>query len=113
MQYLLAPQNGKYEAPAMPSLMQQTLADERALDEQEMTRLYRDVELPLLATLYDMERDGFLVDRDELNRLGEQYDAQIAELKNEIFSALRRCAVQPEQPAAAGRRSLDTLQPAR
>ena len=67
MQYLLAPQNGKYEAPAnAAALMQQTLADERALDEQEMTRLYRDVELPLLATLYDMERDGFLVDRDEL-----------------------------------------------
>ena len=59
MQYLLAPQNGKYEAPAnAAALMQQTLSDERALDEQEMTRLYRDVELPLLATLYDMERDG-------------------------------------------------------
>ena len=110
MQYLLAPQNGKYEAPASAAaLMQQTLADERALDEQEMTRLYRDIELPLLATLYDMERDGFLVDRDELNRLGEQYDAQIAELKNEIFSL---CGVAPfnlNSPQQLGGVLFDTL----
>ena len=110
MQYLLAPQNGKYEPPASAAaLMQQTLADERALDEQEMTRLYRDIELPLLATLYDMERDGFLVDRDELNRLGEQYDAQIAELKNEIFSL---CGVAPfnlNSPQQLGGVLFDTL----
>ena len=110
MQYLLAPQNGKYEAPASAAaLMQQTLSDERALDEQEMTRLYRDIELPLLATLYDMERDGFLVDRDELNRLGEQYDAQIAELKNEIFSL---CGVAPfnlNSPQQLGGVLFDTL----
>ena len=110
MQYLLAPQNGKYEAPASAAaLMQQTLADERALDEQEMTRLYRDIELPLLATLYDMERDGFLVDRDELNRLGEQYDAQIAGLKNEIFSL---CGVAPfnlNSPQQLGGVLFDTL----
>ena len=71
-----------------------------------MTKLYREIELPLLSTLYDMERDGFLVDCDELNRLGAQYDQQIAELKDEIFSACGRCAVQPEQPAAAGQCAL-------
>lgn len=49
MQYLLAPQNGKYEAPEnAAALLQQTLSDERALDEQEMTKLYREIELPLL-----------------------------------------------------------------
>lgn len=106
MQYLLAPQNGKYEAPEnAAALLQQTLSDERALDEQEMTKLYREIELPLLSTLYDMERDGFLVDCDELNRLGAQYDQQIAELKDEIFS-LCACAVQPEQPATAGQCAL-------
>lgn len=62
------------------------------LTEQEMTKLYREIELPLLLTLYDMERDGFLVDCDELNRLGAQYDQQIAELKDEIFSL---CGVAP------------------
>ena len=56
-----------------------------------------------------MERDGFLVDRDELNRLGEQYDAQIAELKNEIFSL---CGVAPfnlNSPQQLGGVLFDTL----
>ena len=110
MQYLLAPQNGKYEAPEnAAALLQQTLSDEHALDEQEMTKLYREIELPLLSTLYDMERDGFLVDRDELNRLGAQYDQQIAELKNEIFSL---CGVAPfnlNSPQQLGSVLFDTL----
>ena len=110
MQYLLAPQNGKYEAPEnAAALLQQTLSDERALDEQEMTKLYREIELPLLSTLYDMERDGFLVDRDELNRLGAQYDQQIAELKDEIFSL---CGVAPfnlNSPQQLGSVLFDTL----
>ena len=110
MQYLLAPQNGKYEAPEnAAALLQQTLSDERTLDEQEMTKLYREIELPLLSTLYDMERDGFLVDRDELNRLGAQYDQQIAELKDEIFSL---CGVAPfnlNSPQQLGSVLFDTL----
>ena len=110
MQYLLAPQNGKYEAPEnAATLLQQTLSDERALDEQEMTKLYREIELPLLLTLYDMERDGFLVDCDELNRLGAQYDQQIAELKDEIFSM---CGVAPfnlNSPQQLGSVLFDTL----
>ena len=110
MQYLLAPQNGKYEAPEnAAALLQQTLSDERALDEQEMAKLYREIELPLLSTLYDMERDGFLVDCDELNRLGAQYDQQIAELKDEIFSL---CGVAPfnlNSPQQLGSVLFDTL----
>lgn len=110
MQYLLAPQNGKYEAPEnAAALLQQTFSDERALDEQEMTKLYREIELPLLLTLYDMERDGFLVDCDELNRLGAQYDQQIAELKDEIFSL---CGVAPfnlNSPQQLGSVLFDTL----
>lgn len=110
MQYLLAPQNGKYEAPEnAAALLQQTLSDEHALDEQEMTKLYREIELPLLSTLYDMERDGFLVDCDELNRLGAQYDQQIAELKDEIFSL---CGVAPfnlNSPQQLGSVLFDTL----
>jgi len=110
MQYLLAPQNGKYEVPEnAAALLQQTLSDEHALDEQEMTKLYREIELPLLSTLYDMERDGFLVDCDELNRLGAQYDQQIAELKDEIFSL---CGVAPfnlNSPQQLGSVLFDTI----
>ena len=93
MAYLLAPQAGKYEAPQdAAALYDQSLTMRAELDAQGMMKLYREIELPLLHTLYAMEREGFLVDRDELTRLGAQYSAQIAALKDEIFSL---CGVAP------------------
>ena len=85
--YLLAPQSGKYDAPeSAASLYMQYLRDIREVEAQGMLPLYRDIELPLLHTLYAMECEGFLVDRDELTRLGAQYNKQIAQLREEIFT---------------------------
>ena len=93
MAYLLAPQSGKYEAPEhAAALYEQYLAHSAALDEQEMTKLYREIELPLLHTLYAMESEGFLVDRDELTRLGAEFARQISQLREEIFTL---CGVEP------------------
>ncbi len=93
MAYLLAPQKGKYEPPQdADALYEQAQRHLALLAEQGMDKLYREIELPLLRTLYDMECVGFLVDRDELERLGAQYGAQIAALKEEIFSL---CGVGP------------------
>jgi len=93
MAYLLAPQSGKYETPESASaLYDQFLADSTALDAQEMTELYREIELPLSHTLYAMEREGFLVDRDELMRLGEIYSKQISALRDEIYAL---CETEP------------------
>ena len=84
--YLLTPQSGRYEAPeGAGALLERCEADASELERQGMTALYRDVELPLLGTLFAMERVGFLVDRDELRRLGETYLAQIESLRAEIF----------------------------
>ena len=72
LQYLLAPQQGKYPAPESAcALLDRAEADLRAVESQGMLRLYRTVELPLVRTLYDMESVGFLVDREELVRLGK------------------------------------------
>ena len=57
-----------------------------------MDKLYREIELPLLHTLYAMECEGFLVDREELDRLGAQYNAQIAALREEIYAL---CGTEP------------------
>ncbi len=93
MQYLLAPQSGRYEAPeSASSLLERTRRDEAALEEQGMTKLYLEIELPLLHTLYAMECEGFLVDRDELGRLGAQYHAQVSALREEIYAM---CGVEP------------------
>ena len=93
MAYLLAPQHGKYEPPAnAAALYEQYLSSQKKLEEQDMDKLYREIELPLLHTLYAMECEGFLVDREELDRLGAQYNAQIAALRDEIFAL---CETEP------------------
>jgi len=87
MLYLLAPQSGKYEAPEDAAALYLEYARcVKEIDAQEMTALYRDIELPLSETLYAMECEGFLVDRDELARLGASYNAQIAALRDEIYA---------------------------
>ncbi|MBR5287614.1 MAG: DNA polymerase I [Clostridia bacterium] len=91
--YLLSPQSGKYETPEnAAALFDQHAKDAAALDAQGMTALYREIELPLLHTLYAMESEGFLVDTQELERLGALFSAQIASLREEIFSL---CGVPP------------------
>ncbi len=91
--YLLSPQSGKYETPeSAAQLFEQYKKTLAALERQGMTALYRDIELPLLHTLYAMEREGFLVDVGELERLGKLFTAQIAQLREEIFSL---CGVAP------------------
>lgn len=91
--YLLAPQSGRYEAPeSAAALFEQSLLSAAELERQGMTQLYREVELPLLYTLYAMECEGFLVDREELHRLGVQYNRQISALREEIYAL---CGVEP------------------
>ncbi|MBQ4265331.1 MAG: DNA polymerase I [Clostridia bacterium] len=93
MAYLLAPQSGKYEAPeSAAALYEQYLERSKALEDQAMMKLYREIELPLLHTLYAMEYEGFLVDKDELARLGAQFNQQIAVLREEIFAL---CGTEP------------------
>ena len=93
MAYLLAPQSGKYEAPEdAAALFGEYLHCARKVEAQGMTALYREIELPLSNTLYAMECVGFLVDRDELSRLGATYNAQIAALREEIFAL---CGCEP------------------
>ena len=91
--YLLSPQSGKYETPESASVLHdQFTSDFAAVNAQGMGSLYRDIELPLAHTLYAMEREGFLVDREELEKLGMQYHAQISALRDDIYAL---CDVAP------------------
>ncbi len=93
MAYLLAPQTGRYDAPESAAALYEAAETSAAqLEAQGMTALYREIELPLLHTLYAMECEGFLVDRDELARLGAQYTRQIAALREEIYAL---CETEP------------------
>ncbi len=55
------------------------------IKEQEMLQLYNNVELPLVKVLGSMEFFGFKIDKDELIRLGDEFDAEITNLTNEIY----------------------------
>lgn len=51
---------------------------EPKLQEQGMENLYREIELPLCATLYRMEREGVAVDRNTLVSFGQMLTERIA-----------------------------------
>lgn len=56
------------------------------IDSLDERTLFYDIELPLSKALADMEFTGFKVDRDELLRLGDEYDELIKEKERIIFS---------------------------
>lgn len=54
------------------------------LDEKELKLLY-DVEVPLALVLAQMEYDGVCVDVEYLNKLTQEFNAQIMDLESKIF----------------------------
>lgn len=54
------------------------------LDELNMTRLYRDLELPLVEVLYRMEKAGFQIDISKLKELKAQFDRDEKECADRI-----------------------------
>ncbi len=55
------------------------------LKENNMWKLFVDVEMPLVETLYDMEQCGVRVEADELKAYGEKLGVRIHELELEIY----------------------------
>ena len=55
------------------------------LEAYGMTRLFEEIEMPLLFTLYEMEREGIAVEAEQLKAYGEQLSGRITELENEIW----------------------------
>lgn len=55
------------------------------LEEQNMDKLYKDIENPLIEVLANMEYIGFKIDKEELSRLGEKYSKEIDSLTSEIY----------------------------
>ena len=58
---------------------------EKKLEESEMDRLFREIEMPLVFTLYHMEQAGVKVEADALKAYGDQLGGRIVELEKEIY----------------------------
>jgi len=59
---------------------------ETALVREGLDRLYREIELPLIAVLARMEATGVALDRDALRALDEEFGVEIARLEAEIYA---------------------------
>ena len=59
---------------------------EKELEENGMTDLYRDMELPLCQVLYNMERRGIAIDRQQLEQFGIMLSQRIADCEELIYS---------------------------
>lgn len=55
------------------------------LEKMDLFRLYYDIELPLMELLFDMEIQGFKVDRVELEELEVKYRQEITKLEKDIY----------------------------
>ena len=58
----------------------------KQLDEEEMSRLYREVEMPLIEVLASMEYNGIKVDRMVLEEQEKELEGRIKELEKEIYN---------------------------
>ena len=58
---------------------------EAKLKEQGMDRLFFDIEMPLVFTLFDMEQAGVQVEAEALKVYGDQLGSRIVELEKEIY----------------------------
>lgn len=55
------------------------------LEEQGLTPLLRDIELPLSVVLAEMEHAGFAVDAAGIERFGEELEGRISELERDVW----------------------------
>lgn len=97
--YVLNPQHASFDAEALcgeegidgfphcPALALHELAgkQQKLMRERDVAMVFEDIEMPLTFVLRDMEREGFLVDADELRALGLRFDSEIARLTGEIY----------------------------
>ncbi len=59
---------------------------ERRLAEEGLDRLFREIELPLIAVLARMEATGVALDREALGVLAKEFAAEISRLETEIYA---------------------------
>ena len=57
------------------------------LSELDMLSLFNEIEMPLTAILYEMEKEGVLVNRDALKEYGDALTGRIEELESQIIKA--------------------------
>ncbi len=113
-QYLLNPQEKSYALSTFEKedafgVMALCRKQQTALREKNMDVLMRDVEMPLLTVLYDMENAGFQVDGKVLAALGEEYVKKAEQLREEVYTLSGVHGFNINSPQQLGRVLFETL----
>ncbi len=58
---------------------------EERLQKENMLKLYQEIEMPLIYSLYHMEEAGVRIDREQLHAYGKQLEEKILALEEEIY----------------------------
>ena len=54
------------------------------IESRKLTKLYNEIELPLVRVLYEMEKEGITINMDILNQLEPKYKAEIEEIRKKV-----------------------------
>lgn len=73
-------------AMLMDALAQMVPLMQDAMEQAELVGLFTEMEMPLIPVLADMEYEGFTVDQPALRAIGEELDAKLTRLTQEIHS---------------------------
>jgi DNA polymerase-1 len=76
--------------PCAASLVDLVPALERGLEETGLTRLYREVEAPLVPVLLEMERAGIQVDRAAMSGMSDEFGRAMEDLESRIHASAGR-----------------------
>ncbi|WP_223068600.1 DNA polymerase I [Paenibacillus caui] len=76
---------GKNLAQKAAALSRLVLLQRKELEENDMGRLFFDLEMPLSRILADMEKQGISVHREDLQELGSEFQEQIDKLVSRIY----------------------------
>ena len=115
--YLLNPQEKSYrlknlfpdaeeDASALCSL---ACRQREQVERDGMMTLMREVELPLSAVLFRMEKEGFTVDAAFLRELGKKYTAEIEETRKKVIEACGGRSFNLNSPQQLGEVLFDEL----
>jgi len=77
------------EAAAQPTawdVYALSLRQTARLEARNLTALLADMEQPLTRVLFDMEREGFLVDGEVLNDLSEWFSREVTECREKVYA---------------------------
>ena len=54
-------------------------------DDEKLDRVYREIEMPLVDVLLEVEQNGVLIDRDMLKKQGKEIDKQLGRVEQDIY----------------------------